>query len=68
MVLHKQLRVLNWGTPVKVINDDSVIFEDSARIILQTIQKGGLYRDSFVKSVKIIADIKPFLEIRVRLK
>lgn len=82
MVLHKQLRVLNRGTPCMILDRDSDICVYSGvsdDILTRLTSTRSKYRDSFVKGVSLVDEskesykryetiYKSFLEITVKCK
>lgn len=67
MRLRKQLRALNWGTPIEVVKDEEVLYEGSAKGALED-ESVREYSEAFTKTVRMKQDrvtkeLSPVLEI-----
>lgn len=57
MVLHKQLRVINWSNNVKVVDFENgeVVLSGTCKELNKELNKSS-YKDSFVKSINFVSN------------
>lgn len=60
--LQKQLKALNWGTPVVIKKGGDVLFEGNAKEAVRSVNLVDVMDDS-LKDVKLVKEDEPKLEL-----